>query len=248
MSEPTIIVLDDAESLYVHAAEEIVHFAGEEICMHGEFLLALSGGSTPAAIYELFGSRFKLSVDWKEVQFWWGDERCVPPDDQLSNYAMANRTLLSKLDLKPSQVHRIKGELAPEAAARDLEDQLTQAFHLATGELPRLDLVMLGLGGNRHTLSLFPGDGAAINERRRLALAVSVDAEPRNRVTLTAPVANNAHRLMFVVSGAGKADAVRDVIEGPRDSIRFPAQAIAPTDGELIWMLDKAAASKLSRP
>src|SRR5437879_4922565 len=110
-AEPKITILDDAQSVYVHAAEEIAHFAGEDICTHAQFTIALSGGSTPAAVYELLATRFQLSVDWKEVQFFWGDERCVPPDDKLSNYAMADRTLLKPLALKDNQIHRIRGEL-----------------------------------------------------------------------------------------------------------------------------------------
>ena len=113
MSDNKIIVLDDAQALYVRAAEEIAHVAGEAICMHGEFRICLSGGSTPAAAYELLATRFLLSVDWKEVQFYWGDERCVPPDDPASNYAMANRTMLSRIAPRPDQVHRIQGELPP---------------------------------------------------------------------------------------------------------------------------------------
>jgi len=186
-----------------------------------------------------------LSVDWKEVQFWWGDERCVPPDDRQSNYAMANRTLLSHLALRPEQVHRMRGELAPEEAARAYEAELESAFSLRDAEFPRFGLVMLGLGDNRHTLSLFPGHQAAIEEKQRLVVADEVEATPRARVTFTPPVANRAQRAMFVATGTEKAEAVRDVIAGPRDPLKFPAQIIEPSDGELIWLLDKAAASLL---
>ncbi|HVA41505.1 MAG TPA: 6-phosphogluconolactonase [Candidatus Binataceae bacterium] len=246
MSEPKIIVLDDPESVSVHAAEEIVHYSGEAVCTHGEFTIALAGGSTPARVYELIAERFKLSVDWKEVQVFWGDERCVPADDPRSNYAMANRAMLSKLPLKPAQIHRIPTELAPEAAALAYEQELKRAFNLGDGEFPRFDLIMLGLGDNRHTLSLFPGDTGALAETRRLVIPVTVQAEPPLRVTFTVPVANHAQRVMFVATGTAKAAAVRDVIEGPRDPTRFPAQLIAPEDGEVVWMLDKAAASLLS--
>src|SRR5215813_7111613 len=169
MSEPKITILDDRESVYVHAAEEITHFSGEDICTHAEFTVALSGGSTPEAIYELLATRFKLSVDWKEVQFWWGDERCVPPDDAASNYGMANRTMLSKLSLKPSQVHRIRGEDEPEAGAHAFEDDMRSAMGLSDGELPRFDLMLLGLGDNCHMLSLFPGI-PQLHEEHRLAV------------------------------------------------------------------------------
>jgi 6-phosphogluconolactonase len=245
MSEPKITVLDDAQAVYVHAAEEIAHFAGEDICTHAEFTIALSGGSTPAAVYQLLADRFRLSVDWKEVQFFWGDERCVPPDDELSNYAMANRTLLSHLSLRPEQVHRMRGELPPDEGARAYEDELKRAFSLGQGDLPRFGLVMLGLGDNRHTLSLFPGAKEALDEKEKLVVAVDVDATPPRRISFTPPVANNAERAMFIVTGAGKAAAVRDIIEGPRDPLKFPAQIIQPLDGELLWLLDKEAASLL---
>lgn len=246
MSETKIIVLDDPESVYVHAAEEIVHFSGEAVCTHGEFTIALSGGSTPAGVYEVIAERFELSVDWKEVQIFWGDERCVPAADPRSNYAMADRAMLSKLPLKPAQIHRIAGEIAPEAAAIAYEQELRRAFNVDDGELPRFDLIMLGLGENRHTLSLFPGDTAALHETSRMVIPVTVDADPPRRITFTAALANHAQRLMFIATGAAKAEAVRDVIEGPRDPDRFPAQLIAPEDGEIVWMLDKAAASLLS--
>jgi 6-phosphogluconolactonase len=246
MSEPKIVILDDAPALYAHAAEEIAHFAGEAVCTHGEFTLCLSGGSTPAATYEMLGSKFHFSIDWKEVQFFWGDERCVPPDDPACNYAMTQRTLLSKLALKPSQVHRVLGERSPDEAARAYEAELRSHFGLGAGEFPRFDVVLLGLGENSHTASLFPGS-AALHESERLALAVDVD-DPilRHRVTVTPPVINNASRVMFLVAGASKAQAVWNILKGPRDIDKFPAQVVAPEHGELIWLLDKAAASLIA--
>jgi 6-phosphogluconolactonase len=245
MAEPQLIILDDAQALYVHAAEEIVHFAGEAICTHGEFSLCLSGGSTPAATYELMAERFHLSVDWKEVQFFWGDERCVPPQDPASNFGMANRTMLSRLGLRPDQIHRIRGEERPEQAARAYEEELRSFFGLGDGEFPRFNLMLLGLGDNVHTASLFPGI-PALHERERIAVAVAVDAPEPHRVTLTPPVINNSARVMFLVAGASKAQAVKSALEGPRDPDRFPAQLVAPDSGEVIWLLDRAAASLLS--
>jgi len=245
MSEPKLIILNDAQELYVRAAEEVAHITGEAICTHGEFTFCLSGGSTPAATYDLLATRFRLSVDWKEVQFFWGDERCVPPDHAESNYAIANRMMLSKLGLRPDQVHRMRGEDPSAAAAAAYENLLRKRFGLGDGEFPHFDLVMLGLGDNRHTASLFPGD-SVIHETQRMVVGVKVDAEPRNRLTVTPPVINNAQRVMFLVAGQGKAAAVKDVLEGPRDPDKFPAQIVAPHDGELIWILDKAAGSLLS--
>ncbi len=246
MPEPKIVVVNDAADLFIHAAEEIAHVAGEAICTHGEFTFCLSGGSTPASTYELLATRFLGSIDWKEVRFYWGDERCVPPDHSESNYAMANRTMLSKLPVKPEQVFRMRGELPPEEGALDYEKQLKQSFSLSAGEFPRLDLILLGLGDNRHTASLFPGN-PAIHEARRSVVAVNVDAEPRNRLSFTPPVINRAERVMFLAAGEKKAEAVRDIIEGPRDPDRLPAQIVAPSDGQLMWFLDRAAASLLKR-
>ena len=244
MSGANIIVLDDAAALYAHAAEEIAHFSGEAICTHGEFTLCLSGGSTPAAIYELLGTRFHLSVDWKEVQFFWGDERCVPPEDPASNYAMTNRTLLSKLALRPDQVHRIHGELPPATAASEYEDELRRFFRLSEGGFPRFNLALLGLGDNAHTASLFP-NLPVLHEAERIAVAVEVEDAHRHRVSLTAPVFNHAERVMFLVAGESKQQAVHNVLKGPRDPERYPAQLIAPADGEVVWLLDKAAARLL---
>ena len=245
MSEPKLIILNDKQDLYVRAAEETAHIAGEAISTHGEFTFCLSGGSPPAGTYDLLATRFHLSVDWKEVQFFWGDERCVPPDHPESNYGMANRMILSKLGLRPDQVHRMRGEDQPAKAALAYEEELRKQFGLGAGEFPRFDLLMLGLGDNRHTASLFPGD-LAIHENQRMVVAVEVDAEPRNRLTITPPVINNSQRVMFLVAGQGKAAAVKDVLEGPRDPDKFPAQIVDPRDGEVIWILDKAAASLLS--
>jgi 6-phosphogluconolactonase len=246
MAEPKIVVLKEPHELFVHAAEEIAHVAGESVCTHGEFTICLSGGSTPAATFELLATRFQYSLDWKEVQFYWGDERCVPPENPESNYAMANRTLLSKIELRPEQVHRMLGELPPAQGALAYEEELRRTFSLSGDQLPRFDLILLGLGDNRHTASLFPGN-PAIHENKRMVVGVDVDAEPRNRLSFTPPLINNAQRVMFLVAGANKADAVHDVIEGPRDPDRFPAQIVVPTNGELFWFLDEAAASKLSQ-
>jgi 6-phosphogluconolactonase len=246
MSDSKIVILDDAQALYAHAAEEIAYFAGEAVCTHGEFSLCLSGGSTPAAVYAMLGSKFQFSIDWNEIQLFWGDERCVPPDNAASNYAMTARTLLSKLALKPSQIHRVLGEKPPDEAARAYEDELRNHFGLADGEFPRFELMLLGLGENSHTASLFPGS-PAIHEKERLAVAVEVDdPTQRHRVSLTPPVINHAARAMFLVAGASKAQAVWNVLKGPRDVDKFPAQVVALENGDVIWLLDKAAASLIA--
>jgi 6-phosphogluconolactonase len=244
MNPSQLIVMDDAPALAVRAAEEIAHFAGEAICTHGEFTLGLTGGATPAPVYELLATRFHLSVDWKEVQLFWSDERCVPPDDPASNFGMANRTMLTKLGLAPRQIHRMQGEDEPAQAARAYERELRTVFGLAEGDCPSLNLLLLGVGENAHIASLFPGH-PALHENKRLAVAVEVEAEPSRRVTLTMPIINHAERVILVVSGAHKAAAVRNILQGPADPEQFPAQLVKPDSGELIWLLDKAAASKL---
>jgi 6-phosphogluconolactonase len=245
MSEPKLIVLDDPGALSICAAEEIAHLAGEAICTHGEFTLCLTGGSTPQATYELLASRFHHSIDWSEAQFFWGDERCVPTSDPASNFAMANRAMLSKLDLQPTQIHRMRGEDPPADAARDYEAHLRNFFHLGPTDLPTFNLVLLGLGENAHIASLFPHH-PALNEKDKLAVAVEVDAPQRHRVSLTVPVLNHAACVIFLVAGESKAAAVKAVLEGPRDPVAVPGQLIAPTNGNVIWMLDRAAARLLS--
>ena len=245
MGKPQIIVLDNSEALFVRAAEEIVHISGESICTHAQFSLCLTGGNTPADVYTLIATRFHLSVDWNAVQLFWGDERCVPPDDPASNYAMAHRTMLSKLTLDPSQIHRMRGEDKPEQGAREYEAELKGFFSLGEGEFPRFDLILLGLGDNVHIASLFPGH-PAIHENQRLAVAVEVDAPQRHRITLTPPVLNRAARVMFIVSGQNKAQAVKTALEGPHKPDQYPAQIIDPAHGEVMWLLDRPAASLLS--
>jgi 6-phosphogluconolactonase len=245
MGKPQIIVLEDRETLFVRAAEEIVHISGEAICTHGQFTLCLTGGNTPADVYSLIASRFHLSVDWNAVHLFWGDERCVAPDDPASNYGMAYRTMLSKLDLDPEQVHRMRGEDEPAQGAREYEEELRKFFPVGKGEFPSLDLTLLGLGDNVHIASLFPGH-PALHEKERLAVAVEVDAPQRRRITLTPPMLNNSARVMFIVAGQNKAAAVKAALEGPRDPDKYPAQIINPGHGEVIWLLDRPAASLLS--
>jgi 6-phosphogluconolactonase len=247
VKKPQIIVMEDRETLFARAAEEIVHVSGEAICTHGQFSFCLTGGNTPADVYTLIASRFHLSVDWNAVHLFWGDERCVPPNDQASNFAMANRTMLSKLNLDPEQIHRMRGEDEPAQGAREYEAELRKFFALAEGDFPRFDLTLLGLGDNVHIASLFPGH-PAIHERQHLAVAVEVDAPQRWRITLTPPVLNSAARIMFIVAGQNKAAAVKAALEGPRDPDKYPAQIIDPSQGEVIWLLDRSAASLLSAP
>ena len=245
MDPSQLIVMDNPAALYTRAAEEIVHFAGEAICTHGEFTICLTGGTTPASTYELLATRFRLSVDWKEVHFFWGDERCVPPDDPASNFGMANRTMLSELALRPEQIHRMRGEDRPAEAADEYERELRSFFHLEPPDVPSFNLVLLGLGENAHIASLFPRH-LALREKTRLAVSVEVEAMPSRRISLTIPVINSTERVMFLVSGEKKAAAVREVLQGETDPDQYPAQLVKPLSNEIVWLIDKAAASALA--
>ena len=210
------------------------------------FTVALSGGSTPRRTYELLADEpHRSGLRWERVHFFWGDERTVPPDHPDSNFGAANRALLSKLALPPQNIHRIAaGVDDPAVAAAAYEEELRRFFRLPEGGFPRFDLVLLGMGADGHTASLFPGSDAP-SEKRRLALATRVDERSTYRVSLTCPVLNNAACIMFLVTGPQKAEMLRRVLEGPPEPAQYPVQRIRPSDGELIWYIDRAAAGRL---
>ncbi|MCA1815135.1 MAG: 6-phosphogluconolactonase [Acidobacteria bacterium] len=240
-----VLVFDDAAAVSRAAAGRFVASADASIRQSGRFSVALSGGSTPRAIYELLASaEFAPRVEWSKVHAFFGDERCVPPDDEASNYRMARESLLSHVPIPTQNVHRMIGEGDAVANARLYEDDLRSFF--GGDALPRFDLVMLGLGEDGHTASLFPGS-PALEERRAWAVANRVEKLGAYRLTLTAPAINAAAAVMFVAAGAGKAERLRDVLEGGRDPSRLPAQLIRPGVGTLEWFVDRAAAAKLER-
>jgi 6-phosphogluconolactonase len=238
-----VLVFADAKAVARAAAERFVALAHDAVRATGRFSVALSGGSTPRGIYELLSSgEFAPRVEWPKVHAFFGDERCVPPDDEASNYRMAREALLSRVAIPSENVHRMIGEGDAAANARLYEDELRAFF--GDVRLPRFDLVMLGLGEDGHTASLFPGS-PALEERGAWVAANYVGKLGAYRLTLTAPVINNAAHVMFVAAGAGKAERLRDILEGGRDPHRLPAQLIQPTDGTLEWFVDRAAAAKL---
>ncbi|MFL6229960.1 MAG: 6-phosphogluconolactonase [Pyrinomonadaceae bacterium] len=240
---PRILVSADPESLARAAASRFVELAQAATNERGRFSVALSGGSTPRRIYELLaGAEFAPRVEWSKVHVFFGDERCVPPDDEESNYRMAREALLSRVGVAAENVHRMIGEGDAVANARLYEDELRTYF--IGGGLPRFDLIMLGLGEDGHTASLFPGS-PVLDERAAWVVANRVEKLSAYRLTLTAHVINNAAHVVFVVAGAGKAERLREVIEGARDPHRLPAQLVRPSDGSLEWFVDRAAAAKL---
>jgi len=236
-------VLPSAAALAEAAAARFVAAAGDAIHSHGQFVVALSGGSTPRDTYRRLGTDALVSgVMWSRVQVLWGDERCVPPDHAESNYRMARETLLEHVPVPAANVHRIHGEDDPDTAAEVYEATM-RALLRTPGA--RIDLVLLGLGDDGHTASLFPGS-AAVQEQTRWVMAAHAPATSMWRVTLTPAVINAAAEVLFLVSGGGKAGILRRVLEGPRRLQELPAQAIAPSNGRLRWCVDTAAAAELT--
>jgi 6-phosphogluconolactonase len=238
-----VLIFDDAEAVARAAAARIAEIAVESVEARGRFSVALSGGTTPRRIYELLaGEAFRTRIDWSKAHVFFGDERCVPPDDEESNYRMANETLLSLVNVAREHVHRMIGEGDAVANARLYEDELRAYF--GDTAAPAYDLITLGMGDDGHTASLFP-HSPALDARGAWVVANRVEKLGAYRLTLTANVINHAAHVMFVVTGAGKAERLREVIEGERDPHRLPAQLINPSDGSLEWFIDRAAAVKL---
>ncbi len=231
------------------AAEEFALRAEEAVGARGIFTVVLSGGSTPRGLYALLAEdpAFRERILWDKCHFFFSDERHVPPDDSRSNYRMVRLVLLSRIPAPPANVHRVATE-APEArvAADRYERDLAEFFRLPPGRPPRFDLVLLGMGADGHTASLFPGS-EALRERKRLVSAPYVEQLKAHRVTLTPVVLNRAAALVFLVAGEEKAEALRQVVEGPFEPDRLPAQAIRPESGTLLWLVDGPAARLLSR-
>jgi len=235
------------ERLAEAVARHIVARATDAISATGRFTLALAGGSTPRAVYALLATpAFAPRVDWGLVQVLWGDERCVPPGDPRSNYRMTKEVLLDRVPIPAQQIHRIRGEDEPEQAAAEYERELRALLGDGAEGRPdvALDLALLGMGEDGHTASLFPGH-ATVAEMARWVTAVYVPDAAMWRVTLTPALLNRARNVTFVVSGAGKAARLQEVLQGPFTPELLPAQAIQPALGRLTWMVDEAAAGRL---
>lgn len=224
-----IEIFANAQELARGAAEYFVARSGEAVAQKGFFSVALSGGSTPKALYQLL---VDLDVPWSRIHFFWSDERHVPPDHPDSNYRMAYEAMLSRVPVPEHNIHRVHGE-NPDAAeaAREYEQTL----------LP-LDLLLLGLGSDGHTASIFPGS-EVLHETKRLVAALWVEKLNTYRITMTLPLINNSAAVLFLISGAEKAGIVKEVLEGPK---QYPAQFVQPTHGQLLWMLDKDASANLA--
>jgi 6-phosphogluconolactonase len=238
-----IIVCKDGDELNRKAAAQFIALASDAIARSGRFAVALSGGSTPKALYSLLAAPdFSDRVAWPRVHLFWGDERCVPPDHPDSNFRMVRENLLARIQIPPANIHRIMGEKEPRQAASAYEAELKNFF--GAGALSRFDLIFLGLGDDGHTASLFPGS-AALAETENLIAAVYVEKLRSHRLTLTLPVINAAAQVAFLVSGKSKAAIVRAVLDSDADSARYPAAMVRPSDGQLTWLITADAAEDL---
>jgi len=241
-------VAPDAAALAARAAQYFVELAEEAVASCGQARIAISGGSTPKAAFALLADPaqpWRARMPWDALDLWWVDERSVPPDHADSNYRMTRETLLDKVPLRPERIHRMAGELDPAETAARYDLQLRTAFGLKGAELPRFDLLQLGMGPDGHTASLFPHT-EALRETARLVTANHVESVKDSwRVTLTRPVINHAADVFFLVGGQDKAQILKEVLLGPLDPERLPSQSIAPASGILTLLLDAAAAALL---
>jgi 6-phosphogluconolactonase len=241
-----IRTLTTPQELSEAAAEEVVHTANEAVAQRGRFTIALSGGSTPKNLYNLLVTNARNLLPWDRMFFFWGDERHVPPNDPDSNYRMANETMLSKIPVAAGNVFRVPAENPDAAAAAAAYEQtLRKFFQLEPGQVPMFDLILLGMGPDGHTASLFPGT-KALREKTRLVVANWVEKLKTSRITLTLPVLNTARCVTFLVSGTDKAAVLRAVLEEDVPAEQYPSKLVRPDKGKLIWLVDRAAASALS--
>jgi 6-phosphogluconolactonase len=246
MDRPRIVISADKTQLSENTAEFIVEASRSAIARSGRFAFVLTGGSTPKNLYELLATeKWKDRIEWAKVHLFWGDERFVTATDGQSNYRMAKEALIDRLELPAANIHRVITEnTTPESCANSYEQEIRKFFKASSGVVPSFDLVLNGMGSNRHALSLFPGR-PTLHEKERLVVADFVPEVKMDRITMTAPLVNAARQVVFLVAGDDKAEAVSDVLFGPRNVDEKPAQLIQPDSGELIWMLDAAAASQL---
>ncbi len=245
--ESSLHVFADRTLLALAGAEAFVNAASEAGAARGRFLVALSGGSTPQALFSLLATpEFSTRIAWPQVHLFWGDERLVPADEPGSNYYHAQRLLLAHVPIPTAQVHRVKGELPAQEAVEDYDRQL-RALADNDHAWPNFDLALMGLGADGHTASLFP-ESTALLEKTRPVLAVTAeyDGRPAQRITLTPPVFNDARQALFLVAGADKATALAAVLSGPQDVQKWPAQSIQPASQNLHWFVDQEAAGLLN--
>jgi 6-phosphogluconolactonase len=245
MAERNIVLCRDLVELSRQSAEQFSQLADQSIEASGRMTVAFSGGSTPKHLYSLLASPdYKNRIPWNNVELFWGDERCVAPDHPESNFRMAQEALLSRIQIPAGNIHRMRGEGQPQAAAAEYEKELQKFFDLNSRALPRFDLIFLGIGEDGHTASLFP-DSEVLNETKHLVVAPFVEKLNSYRLTLTLPVLNNAANVWFLVTGASKAAALKEILS---DSSDLPAARVNPVNGNLIWYITRDAAPGITAP
>lgn len=242
------VVCEDAAEVSRRGAELLLTMAQEAAAANRRLSVALSGGSTPKTMFQMLADEpLRSQVPWRHVDLFWGDERCVPPDHKDSNYRMTREALLDDAPIPSENIHRIPAEESDHAgAAAKYQKHLADYFSLGAGQLPRFDLIYLGMGDDGHTASLFPGT-KALAEKQRFVAQNYVDKFSSYRITLTADAINNGKCVAFLLAGEGKAERLKEVLEGPRDPDRLPSQMIQPHNGRLLFILDKGAAMSLSQ-
>ena len=242
--KPDVRIFDDLEALSRAAAELFIEDSKQAVSQRRRFLVVLSGGSTPMKLYKLLAqSPYREQIDWTRVHVFWGDERCVPIEDLENNYRQVRDVLLNQVSIPKENIHRVLSDLEPVAAAEDYA-RVLKDFASPPLDWPRFDLVLLGMGDDGHTASLFPGSEVNVTTPT-MAVTAQYQNRPAHRVTLTPLVFNAAHRIIFLVNGESKSQTLANVLYGEYQPEKLPAQRIHPTDGELIWMVDQNAASKL---
>jgi 6-phosphogluconolactonase len=246
LTEDEVIICRDVDELNRKAAEQFIGLANKAIQQSGRFTVALSGGSTPKALYSLLASPdYRERVDWRRVHLFWGDERCVPPDHPESNFRMVQESLLSKIHIPSENVHRMIGEKEPEQAAAEYEEHLQQFFHLSRGAVPRFDLIFLGLGEDGHTASLFPGS-SALNDTEHLVATVYVEKLKAHRLTVTLPVINAAAQIIFLVTGKSKSTVTKELLSAGSQKLNYPAGKVNPVNGHVTWLVTQDAGEGLT--
>ena len=238
-----IRIFKELEKLSLHAAELFVEQAARAKNERGRFLVALNGGNTPTRLFRLLATDYRDQVNWGKTHVFWGDERCVVPDDPGSSYGQAKETLLNQIDIPENNIHRVKGELEPASASAEYV-QILKSFAEYHLEFPRFDLVYLGMGEDGHTASLFPGSPVDVTEPV-IPVTANYQDRPANRVTMTQVVFNQARMVVFMATGEKKANTLAEVLSDRYNPALYPAQRIEPKDGRLIWLIDQEAASKL---
>lgn len=243
-----IKIFQTIEELNTFAAEKFIEIGNEAIEKRGQFTVALAGGSTPKALYQLLASdEFKNKINWKSVFFFFGDERNVLPDDEQSNFRMTNENLFMTLEFAEKKIFRWKTELENEnEIAIDYENKLIDFFELDESSFPRFDLILLGMGDDGHTASLFPFT-KALDEIEQIAVENFVEKLAAWRFTLTFPAINNAENIIFLVKGVEKAETLKYVLEGEFEPQKFPSQNVKPENGKLFWLIDQSAARLLNK-